>query len=40
MRYELTDHEWAIIRLMLPKKTARHSTGERPSRLNPALAAR
>jgi hypothetical protein len=31
MRYELTDHEWAAIKAMLPYKAARCSTGERPS---------
>jgi hypothetical protein len=31
MRYELTDHEWAVIR-DAAKQAARRTTGERPSR--------
>ena len=31
MRYELTDHEWAAIKPMLPNKAARRSAGERPA---------
>jgi hypothetical protein len=31
MRYELTDHEWAVIR-DAAEQAARRTTGERPSR--------
>ena len=30
MRYEVTDHEWAAIKPMLPKQAARGPTCERP----------